>query len=166
MEQAPVGDHPAHGLVENVIKNVQGRFRVIKDALKSRHGRSVEVDHPAVPRMMMHAASVVNKGRKDDDCFTAYRRWRGRELTKAVAEFGECSVYTPALSVGKDKFDVGWKEGVWFVIKAESGEWLIGTGEGVAKARDFRRKPGNGRRWNKKDFDKFRGEVPRSKRRI
>ena len=63
------------------------------------------------------------------------------------------------MSVGKDKFDVRWKEGVWLGIKAESGESLIGTGEGVVKARDFRRKPENGGRWSKEDFDEFRG-VP------
>ena len=58
-------------------------------------------------------------------------------------------MYAPALSVGKDKFDVRWKEGVWLGIKAESGESSIGTGEGV--------KPENGGRWDKEDFDKFRG---------
>ncbi len=42
-------------------------------------------------------------------------------------------------------------------IKAESGESSIGTGEGISKARHFRRKPENGGRWSKVDFDKFRG---------
>ncbi len=37
----------------------------------------------------------------------------------------------------------------------ESGESLIGTGEGVVKARDFRRKAENGGRWITVDFDKF-----------
>ncbi len=36
LEQAPVGDHEANGLVESAIKNVQGEFRVIKDAWESR----------------------------------------------------------------------------------------------------------------------------------
>ncbi len=39
LEDAPVGDHQANGLVENAVKNVQGQFRVMKDALESRHGR-------------------------------------------------------------------------------------------------------------------------------
>jgi hypothetical protein len=49
------------------------------------------------------------------------------------------------------------KEGVWLGIKSESGESLIGTGEGVAKAMDFRRKPENGGLWSAKEFDKLRG---------
>ena len=46
MEEVPVGDHQANGLAENAIKNVQGQFRVIKDALESRHGRRIDGEHP------------------------------------------------------------------------------------------------------------------------
>ncbi len=90
LEQGPVGDHQAIWLEESAIENVQGQFRVIKDVLGSRRRRRVEGDHPAVVWMMTHAASVVHRGRKDDEGFTAYRRWKGREFTKPVAEFGEC----------------------------------------------------------------------------
>ena len=75
MEEVPVADHQAKGLVENAVKNVQGQFRVIKDALESRDGRRVDGEHPVVPWMVMHAASVVNRSRKDDEGFSAYRRW-------------------------------------------------------------------------------------------
>jgi hypothetical protein len=37
----------------------------------------------------------------------------------------------------------------------DSGESLIGTDEGVVRARDFRRKAENGGRWSVADFDKF-----------
>ena len=57
----------------------------------------------------MHAVSVVNRGRKDEEGFSAYRRWKGREYTKPVAEFGERVLYAPAMSAGKDKFDARWK---------------------------------------------------------
>ena len=33
LEEVPVGDHQANGLVGNAIENVQGQFRVTKDAL-------------------------------------------------------------------------------------------------------------------------------------
>ena len=159
MEEVPVADHQANGLVENAVKNVQGQFRVIKDALESRRGRRVDGEHPVIPWMVMHAASVVNRSRKDDEGFSAYRKWKGREFTKPVAEFGECVLYAPAASAGKDKFDARWKEGVWLGVRMESGESLIGTTEGVVKARDFRRKAENGGRWSTADFDKFVG-VP------
>ncbi len=66
MEEVPVGDHEANGLAENAVKNVQGQFRVIKDALESGHGRRVDGEHPVGPGMVMHAESVVDRSRKDD----------------------------------------------------------------------------------------------------
>ncbi len=143
--------------MENAIKNAQGQFRVIKDALESRIKEKLSGEHPAVPWMVMHAASVISRGRKDEEGFSAYRRWKGREFQRPVAEFGECVLYLPALSAGRDKFDVRWREGVWLGIRMESEESIIGTSEGVVKARDFRRKPENGGRWSKEGFNSFVG---------
>ena len=57
MEEAPVGHRQAIRMVEKAVKNVQGQFRVIKDALKSRHQSRTEGEHPAAPWMGTHAAS-------------------------------------------------------------------------------------------------------------
>ncbi len=62
-------------------------------------------------------------------------------------------------SVGINKFDVRRVGGVWLGIKLESGESVIGTPEGVVKARDFRREPENGERWGSNGVDGFKG-VP------
>ena len=59
----------------------------------------------------MHAATAINKGRKDDEGFTPCRRWKGKELNRPVAEFGECVMYLPVASAGKNKFDVMWMDG-------------------------------------------------------
>ncbi len=85
-EEVPVADHQAKGLVENV----QGKFRVINYALEGRQGRRKDGEQPVVPWMVMRAAQVVNRSRKDDEGFSSNRRWKGREFTKPVAEFGEC----------------------------------------------------------------------------
>ncbi len=39
----------------------------------------------------------------------------------------------------------------------ESGESIVGTSDGVVKARDFRRRPENGGRWGKDMFDELKG---------
>ncbi len=85
---------------------------MIKDALESRCGRRVGGERQVAPQMVMHAASAVSRGRKVEEGLSAYRRWRGREFTKPVAEFGECVLRAPAMSAGKDTCDVRWKEGV------------------------------------------------------
>ncbi len=77
LEAVPVVGHKASGLVENAAKNVQGQFRVIKDALESRHKRRIDGERPVVPCMLTHGASVINRGRKDEGGFSAYRRWEG-----------------------------------------------------------------------------------------
>ena len=88
MEEAPVGDHQANGAVESTIKSVQGQFRVIKDALESRLKEKLHGEHPAVPWIAMHSASVINRGRKGEEGFSAHRRWQGREFQRPTAEFG------------------------------------------------------------------------------
>jgi hypothetical protein len=42
VEESPVGDHQANGVAENAVKNVQGQFRVLKDALESRINKRIE----------------------------------------------------------------------------------------------------------------------------
>ncbi len=63
----------------------------------------------------------------------------------------------PANPVGKDKFNVRRREEVWWGIRLESGESIIGTSEGVVKAKDCRRKPESGGRWSLEKFDMFVG---------
>ncbi len=100
MKEAPVADHQANGVSENAVKNVQGQFRALKDDMESRANRGAEGDLQAVPWRVTHAATVIKKGRNDDDGFTAYRRWRGREFTRPVAGLGESILCWPAGLVG------------------------------------------------------------------
>ncbi len=86
-EEAPFGDHQANEVVENAPKNMQGHFRVLKNALESRINTRAKGDHQGAPWMVMHAATEINEGREDDEGFTEHRRWKGREFTRPVAEF-------------------------------------------------------------------------------
>ena len=94
MEEVPVGDHQANGLVESAIKSVQGQFRVIKDALESRTNEKLHGEHPAVPWMVMHASSIRNRGRKDEG-FHGVPKMEKERLPKASGGIrGVCSVPT------------------------------------------------------------------------
>ena len=64
MEEAPVGDHQANGAAEIAVKNAQGQFRAIKDALESRHKRRIDGEHPVAPWMVMQRRwSSTEEGR-------------------------------------------------------------------------------------------------------
>ena len=159
MEESPVGDHAANGDVENAVRQVQGQIRTMKDALESRYSERLPRDSHALPWLVAHAAASITRFRKDASGITAYRRWKGREFKRPVAEFGECVWYLKSDSAGKDKYVNRWHEGVWLGIGEETGESIIGTNEGVVKAKDFRRKPIASQRWDKEKFAKMRG-VP------
>ncbi len=133
------------------VKNAQGQLRVFKDALESRINNRVQGDHQAVPWIVTLAATVINKGRKEDEGFTAHWRWKVREFARPVVESGESVICLPAASVGRNKFDVRWEDGVWPGIKIVSGESII------AKARDLRRTPQGGGRWSNDGVDGFNG---------
>ncbi len=146
LEEVPAGDHQANqanGIVDSVINEAQGLFRAAKDALERRHERTLDGEHPAALWLVMHAASVINRGRKDSEGFSAYRKMKGTRVQQTIAQFGECAWYLPAVTVGLDEFDMRWREGAWPRILAESGESIAGTSEGVAQARGVRRKPEN-----------------------
>ncbi len=74
-----------------------------------------------------------------------------------AAELAGCVLHTPAASAGRDKSSVKRKEGIRSRIRMESGESLTCTGEGVAKARVFGRKPENAGSWIAEECDKFTG---------
>ncbi len=115
--------------------------------------------------MVMHVATVINKGRRDDEGVTPHRRWKGMDFNRPVAEFGECVMFLPAASAGKNTFDVRWMDGMWLGIKLESGESIIGTADGVVKATDFRRKPEDGGRWSNDGVDGLEGSLSTSRAR-
>ena len=60
-------------------------------------------------------------------------------------------------SIGKDKVNSRWAEGIYLGAINESGETIIGTDQGVVKARYFRRKTIYKDRWNKEHFDSIKG---------
>ncbi len=63
----------------------------------------------------------------DDERFIAYRRWKGRELTRPVAESGGCVLYGPAMSAGKtSSTSDGGKEFGWESDYREREiEWIV-----------------------------------------
>lgn len=74
-----------------------------------------------------------------------------------MMEFGECAMYLKAKSVGTDKFDSRWEEGVWLGIREESREHIVGTTEGVIKARTVSRREIDQEKWNNELFNQFQG---------
>ena len=148
LEEPPVHESQSNGAAENAILQVQGQFRVIKDALESRIGVRITGEATCVPWMVSHAAALINRYHVGLDGKTNYQRWKGKRFAREVAEFGEQVLYLRAGSRGIDKFNTRWEDGVWLGVRDETGEIIIGTDQGVIKARDFKRRGSDQERWS------------------
>jgi hypothetical protein len=82
-----------------------------------------------------------------------------RYFNRFIAEFGENVMYLKADSAGKEKFGYRWERGIYLGTRDESGEEIIGTPDGVVRAKDFRRIGLIDQRWNREEMDAFNG-VP------
>ena len=127
----------SNGAIENAIQQFQGQFRAIKDGLEARIGTRITECMTIVPWMVIHAARTINRYQVGQDGKTAYKRWKGKEFRREVAEFGESVMYLKAGTQGKDKFNPRWEKGLWLGARDETAEIIIGTDECVVKARDF-----------------------------
>ena len=120
---------------------MQGQVRTLKSALESRLGRDVADDHPALPRLVIHASSVISRYQKDFNGRTAYGEVNGRDYEHEVLEFGESIWYMKPGFTGKHKLDARWKAGLWLGIWDRSNESIVGNPDGCLKVRSLRRMP-------------------------
>ena len=71
---------------------------------------------------------------------TAHARWKGNKFKREVAAYGECVWFLKPRSRGATGMAGRWSAGIWLVIREESGEVMIGTKDGIMKARTISRK--------------------------
>ena len=109
----------------------------MKDNLEARIGVRVSEELAIVPWLVIHSARTFNRFSVGPDGLTPYRRWKGKDFRRDIAEFGEVVMYSKPGTCSRDKFDCRWERGIWLGVRDESGEIIIGTPDGVIKARDF-----------------------------
>ena len=85
------------------------------------------------------------------------RDYMGRKSKRGVAYVGECVWALNPGSKGKTGMSSRWSDGIWIGMKEDTGEHLIGTKEGVIKARTIRRKGSREERWNRARLAEIRG---------
>ena len=74
-----------------------------------------------VPWLIRHAAATINRYHVGEDGLTNYRRLNRKEYEHTIAGFGECVYvcvcvcvwYLRAKTVGHDKFENIWSDGVF-----------------------------------------------------
>ena len=138
-EESPAYDSRSNGLIESVIKSIQGKIRTMTDALESRLGIKIKDEHPSLPWLVRHAGFIRSRFHIDESGRSPYEKWKGKSFKKELVEFGERVMYYKSGITGNRKMETRWESGIWLGLRDESNEALIGTPDGVIKARDVRR---------------------------
>ena len=145
-ERAPTGDHRANGWVEAGVRTVEAQIKALKLATESRYG--IELDHTSIliPWMVDYAGWLVTRYSIGREGKTPYRILKGKDTEVKLCEFAECIQFKPAgITRARGKLQSILMNGVYLGKTHTSGESLVGTADGIYKARDIYRKPADER---------------------
>ena len=89
IKNSPVGESQSNGDIENAASQVQGMFRICRSNLETRYKRNVDGDRPALKWMPRCASLQMFRFSKGSDGMTPYRRLKGKDFDKNMADYGE-----------------------------------------------------------------------------
>ena len=137
-------------------------MRALKLSLEERYGVSVPADHFIIPWLANYAAFAINRFEVGSDGMTPFQRLRGKPFTQSMCEFGECLhalSYKQSGVKHKHKLQSRWYDGVFVGFYGQTNEFLIGTPDGIRRARTVKRKP-IPERWDIAQLNAFKGLPP------
>ena len=105
-ENSAVGESQSNGMVERGIQDVGNQVRVLKDALETRLGVTLDPRHPILAWLISHAGALLIRCQVGVDGKTAYQRWKGKVFRKPILEFGESTHFKPIVRGRLAKSDV------------------------------------------------------------
>jgi len=158
IENSPVQQSASNGMIESGVRTMGNQIRTMKTALEKHYGE-IGSDSPVVAWLVEHAAFLNTCFGIGRDGKEPYRLLKGRPWSGVLYEFGEGVQYKP---LEKDKhrykLDTRLLGGVFLGVNRRTGEYFIGTADGVARARDVYRRAEN-ERWDRAVLDQVIG-VP------
>ncbi len=126
-------------------RGMRGVGGCIDWALEELDGVKRELWSTVVPWLVRRAGSMISRTRRGADGRTAFGLRKGKTYRKRLPPFGEKVMY---LAAGKQKSRLldRWHEGLFLGVQDRSNEVVIGTRDGVVKARAIKRLDGVQRR--------------------
>ena len=94
-----------------------------------------------LPWLVRDAASMISRTRRGVVGRTAFELRRGKPYKRQLLPFGDKVMYLAAGKL-KSKLSDRWCEGLFLGVQDRSDEVVIGTGDGVVKARTIKRLDG------------------------
>ena len=158
---SPVGASQSNGRAENAIQRVTGQIRTMKSDLEGHLGIQVGLEHPLFPWMIKWAGDLLTRFVVGESGRSAYEQIKGKASTRALAKFGEKILYMPMKSTANipAKTEEKMKEGIFLGARFKSDEIIVGTENGVLKARTIKRLTED-KQWDRHFLRSFQG-TPR-----
>ena len=142
-EQSARGESESNGAVERAARTVVELTRVLKEQVEGETGQELDAEAPILQWAVRWAAMLAGRYLKGSDGKTPYERRTGRPCGMAAIPFGE-TVWYRQVREGKERPSKLQSEeflGVYLGHARMANEHLLGTEEGVIRARTIRRRP-------------------------
>lgn len=133
---SPVGESESSGRVENAIRRVQEKIRVLRHQVEQGIKQRVPDEDPIMAWLIRWAAEPISKYYPGDDSKTAYARTRK-----------EAVMYLPLKTASGSKAEPIKKLGICLGTTERTEETLVGTARAVTKCRTVSRLSEDDR-WN------------------
>ena len=146
-EESPVADSQSNGGIERAVQSVEGQVRVMKDALEAKIGEKIPPTAKILAWLVKYSGFLLSCYEVGKDGRTAFERLKGKPMRKELVEFGEQVLYKKVMHKHLGKLTAKWGMGTFLGVREDSLEYLVGTDEGVLKARSIHREP-EAARWN------------------
>ena len=113
LTNSPVGESQCNGRVENAIRRIQEKARVLRHQLENGIKCKVPDDAPIMSWLVKWAAELLSKYAPGDDGRTPYERIRQETCVVPIAPFGETVMYLPLTIVKRSKGEPVKQMGVY-----------------------------------------------------
>ena len=137
-EESPEYDSQSNGLAEGAVRDIKALVRTLRHATEELHGLEIGPKHRVLPFLINYAATALNIGRRGPDGCTPHFRLRGKEYRRALPPFGE-KVNFMFAGKRESRLQDRWGVGLYLGLISRSSLYLVGTKEGVHRARTIKR---------------------------
>ena len=137
VEHSPVSASQSNGFIEGAVRIIKGMVRTLRYSVEELHGVRVGTSRQILPWLVRYAGAIHSRAQRDENGRTAYELWKGKPYRRQLARFSENILYLPSGKLQSRLHD-RWMEGLYYGLQDASDEILVGTQEGVMKARSFK----------------------------
>ena len=137
----------SNGLIENANGFIAGVIRTLRSFVRTMLEKELDCNHDVVAWLVKYASTLVDMFHVGRDGHTAYFRRKGKDTHPVIVQFGEKVIYKPFGKNKHNKFDERFCDGVFSGIHRRSGEYYIGTPEGIMGSRTIKSIPED-KPWN------------------